>query len=191
MINDCYNFKEICEKYGWNTKTNGIQDQQTYAKRRGVIIDPSFKKGCTYFKILQDNTVKDGEIWKPYPKQPNIEVSNLGRVRNIITNNYLGTLNDNGYVIFDYNGKKYQVHRVVMETFNPTEDEENKVVDHIDGSRSNNVLENLQWVNHKENMELCSANRQNINFLINNMIQRFGYQKTTQALLTLSTLLEL
>lgn len=46
-----------------------------------------------------------------------------------------------------------------METFNPTEDEENKVVDHIDGSRSNNVLENLQWVNHKENMELCSANR--------------------------------
>ena len=39
--------------------------------------------------------------------------------------------------------KKYQVHRVVMETFNPVEDEENKMVDHIDGSRSNNVLENL------------------------------------------------
>lgn len=49
--------------------------------------------------------------------------------------------------------KRYmrQVHRLVLETFNPVCNMENLQVNHIDGNKSNNKLSNLEWVTSKEN----------------------------------------
>ena len=41
--------------------------------------------------------------------------------------------------------KTFQVHRLVLETFNPIEDCDKLEVNHIDGDKSNNSLENLEW----------------------------------------------
>ena len=41
--------------------------------------------------------------------------------------------------------KTFQLHRLVLETFNPIENCENLEVNHIDGDKSNNKLENLEW----------------------------------------------
>lgn len=41
--------------------------------------------------------------------------------------------------------KTFQVHRLVLETFNPIENCENLEVNHIDGDKSNNSLNNLEW----------------------------------------------
>lgn len=51
--------------------------------------------------------------------------------------------------------KKEYVHRLVALTFLPNEDRFPEV-NHIDGVRDNNVLSNLEWVTHAENMAKSS-----------------------------------
>lgn len=41
--------------------------------------------------------------------------------------------------------KTFQLHRLVLETFNPVDNCENLEVNHIDGDKSNNNLSNLEW----------------------------------------------
>ena len=48
---------------------------------------------------------------------------------------------------------KESVHRLVLETFNPIEHMENYQVNHIDGNKINNNLDNLEWVTRSENMQ--------------------------------------
>ena len=191
MINNCYNFKELKEKFGWEGSPGEINRQIKYAARRGVEIKPSFKKGSTYFQIISNTNNLEGEIWKPYPQQPNLEISNKGRVKNGLDNSFLGTENAEGYMRFSYEGKHYQIHRVVLETFNPISNPERFVVDHIDGKRNNNNLENLRWTSIEENTSTGAANRQKINYLINELIQKYGYEKTTEGLLHLSGIMSL
>lgn len=47
---------------------------------------------------------------------------------------------------------RYSVHRLIMENFFPFEGMENFQVNHIDGDKTNNKIENLEWVSCKENI---------------------------------------
>lgn len=44
-----------------------------------------------------------------------------------------------------------QLHRLVLENFNPISNMNNLFVNHKDGNKSNNNLENLEWVTRSEN----------------------------------------
>ena len=48
---------------------------------------------------------------------------------------------------------RYSVHRLILENFNPVEGMENLQVNHIDGNKENNKLENLEWTTCKENIQ--------------------------------------
>uniref|UniRef100_A0A6C0KNX9 HNH nuclease domain-containing protein n=1 Tax=viral metagenome TaxID=1070528 RepID=A0A6C0KNX9_9ZZZZ len=108
------------------------------------------------WKLINNNEDLENEIWKQVIIE-NIDddkkyfVSNLGRFKNsfgIIMDNY--KVNENGYIrVFIYN-RTYALHRLIALTFieNPQNKEQ---VNHIDGNKINNRVDNLEWVTNSEN----------------------------------------
>ena len=95
------------------------------------------------------------QSWRVIDDFENYEVSNLGKVRNITTGKNLnGWIEKKGYMRVGLynNGKKTNkyIHRLVAEAFieNPNNSEQ---VDHINGIKTDNKVENLRWVTSSQN----------------------------------------
>lgn len=96
------------------------------------------------------------EIWKDIEGFPNYQVSNFGRVRNKNTNRLLSIQKDsnNKYMLVTLwkHNKAYGklVHRLVASAFlRPHPDLQ---VNHIDGDKTNNCAENLEWCSCADNI---------------------------------------
>lgn len=88
-----------------------------------------------------------------FSEKYNCYVSNMGYIiRKNGLKSYPTKRKDNGYyVITDGNGKTKRIHRMVAETF-LGEPESRLDVNHKDGDKSNNRLDNLEWVTRSENL---------------------------------------
>lgn len=117
----------------------------------------------------KDTRELEGEVFKPYPLNPQYLASNLGRIKSkqkIVKHNYGGkaikkeriltqTDNGSGYlsVGLTENGKikTTRVSRIIATTF--IENKENKPqVNHINGVKYDNRVINLEWNTSKENV---------------------------------------
>ena len=95
------------------------------------------------------------EEWRECQEFPAYEVSNTGKVRNQFTLHELAGCNDShGYPSFwpKKDGRRYcrRIHRCVAQAFLPNPDALPEV-NHIDGNKANNRLDNLEWVTSSEN----------------------------------------
>ena len=91
------------------------------------------------------------ERWKAIKDLPGYSVSTEGRVRKDSTGQIMVLSKNGGYCRITITK---HVHRLVAEAFIEKPDDERCWVDHIDGNRSNNNVENLRWVTPSEN---CTA----------------------------------
>ena len=109
--------------------------------------------GYKWKKILHNNL--ENEEWREViingKNVSNYFVSSLGRFKNkkgVIMKDYKP--HHSGYIYLRVNTQKYALHRLVAQTFIPNL--ENKpYVNHIDGNKINNCINNLEWVTCAEN----------------------------------------
>jgi hypothetical protein len=93
-------------------------------------------------------------------KDYGIQVNNQGVVIGKSGKYMKGSYNRKGYLtvsvyLEDYKSKTIPVHRMVAELFIPNSVPEKNQVNHKDGDKSNNTVDNLEWCTNLENM--CHA----------------------------------
>ena len=116
------------------------------------------------------------EVWKDVPDYEGLyQVSNFGMVkrlqrkipygygmRNIPEKVLKNNVNECGYLYVRLHkgakSKNHKIHRLVAQAFieNP---EHKRCVNHKDGNKQNNFVENLEWATHSENMKHAADNK--------------------------------
>jgi hypothetical protein len=111
------------------------------------------------------------EKWKPLSDFPGYSISSFGRIRSedrwveyrkgkggqtFKKGKMLSTvMNSSGYLqvhLWNSNQRKAPyVHRLVLENFGPPQPSEDHEANHKNCVKTDNVIENLEWVTHSEN----------------------------------------
>lgn len=96
------------------------------------------------------------EQWRDIPNYPNYEVSDKGNVRNKKTGRFLKPQLIKGYPRVVICNKGYThpitIHRLVADIFYEG-DHTGLQVNHIDGVKTNNSVDNLEWITCSDNLK--------------------------------------
>ncbi len=142
-----------------NKLNNTVENLQwcTYSQNTQHAVDNNLIHLSKSIEVFQGSL--ENEIWKPVFNSKRYRVSNLGRVLNIETNRILKGKQSSGYIRYeltfeDKKRKTFLGHRLVYYAFHPEFDIFNttRVINHIDGNKQNNKLDNLEECSKSENM---------------------------------------
>jgi len=120
------------------------------------------------------------EIWAKIKDYPDYEVSTFGRVKSVRRGRLiiLKLMGENGLYLSVYlyrdesKRKNKKVHRLVAESL-ITNSNNRKYVNHIDGNKKNNHIENLEWVTKSEDIKHAYKNKLRFPNLVNANIAKY------------------
>lgn len=99
------------------------------------------------------------EIWKDIEGYEGYQVSNFGRVKNIVTDIILTPYDTGfGYLSVRLKKKNLKVHRLVAKAFIPNPDNL-PCVNHKSEIRSENYVDNLEWCDYQYNNNYGTLNK--------------------------------
>ena len=156
----------------------------TRCEGAGIIIKEVFaQRGKPSRYIIEKNEMYlEGEVWKECYCDSNLEVSNLGRIRRIRTKKLLGHNTSGNYTMISTvnpkgERKHYTAQRLVFFTFHPelVKDADALQIDHINGIRRDNRLENLRALTNIDNTLFRDKNQGMIRSLETEIIALIGY----------------
>jgi hypothetical protein len=113
---------------------------------------------------MNESHIPHNEQWKVIPICPDCAVSNFGRIKRLtdagrFKSGYIfnGSLHKDGYRYVHLKNKNYFIHRLVMLAF-VGECPDNMEVNHKNGIKHDNRLENLEYVTRHQNMRHAFIN---------------------------------
>lgn len=144
------------ENLKWGTYKDNANDKLMFARC-------AQKRKETADKRLQEQSlIIDNEIWKDIQGYENeYQVSNMGRIKSLknkskpLIMSPILSRTQNYYTIgLTQKGQKkqYNINRLVAEAFLPNPNNY-KEVNHIDEDTTNNKADNLEWVEHSQNVK--------------------------------------
>lgn len=139
-----------------NKRNNNIDNLEWVTVKQNTqhAVENGLKPASNQNGIFYTNKLQDEE-WKEIPNFPNYRVSSCGRIMNKNTKRLLKPDSNSKYYSVNLykNNKQYKflIHRLVYEVFNEDKIEDGYVINHIDGNKINNCLNNLEKITRTEN----------------------------------------
>lgn len=188
MSEKIYTGQEINEILGFQERSVSKKPLIARCKNAGLIIEAlPTKRGCpNQYKIIENNLTLPNEQWIDCYCNNDWEVSSMGRIRLKLNKKLLGSQNSDGYIrvcMIDPITNKTcnkQLNRMVYFSFN-TElipNEKDIAIDHINGIRNDNRLENLRALTRLGNTQARDENQGKIQTLVTELVLKYGYDET-------------
>lgn len=120
-------------------------------------IRDAIRRGVPYQMFTWRRVQREGNrAWRDIPPEllcghEGYAVSTLGEIKFPNGRVTLGSLDCHGYFIVTIQHKRYRVHRLTAATFLPPARRDQTVVNHLNGIRADNRVENLEFATYGEN----------------------------------------
>lgn len=201
MEQKTYSSKELNEILGYVDKSgsnNSKNQVLTRCVNAGLIVKAlDTPRGVpNKYIIIEDNFHIPNEEWKVCYCNDEWEVSNCGRIRRRNTKKLMGSVDSTtGYLRVSMLDKithkqsNKMAHRLIYFSFHPEliNVEEQIQIDHRNGVRTDNNLNNLQALCCMENISKRDNNQEIIRSLTTELIIKYGYENVEKKLKNLLT----
>lgn len=131
------------------------------------IDNPQLFQAVSAMRDDSDSVIENGELWASVKEYPNYQVSHKGNIRSLnynrtgVVKNMIPKPDKWGYLICvlrNKNGKKtLHIHRLISDVFIPNPNRLSQI-NHIDGDKNNNSINNLEWCSQSYNMNHAYKN---------------------------------